>query len=250
MIALRGDYCNLYERVCRRLAPARRLYIDTAEKRLGLPRRREVEAAELAARYAAPSSTCSFLRWAVSNIPDRRVCVLGPLFEGDGLGDCDVIVGVEQVTALPYEVDVLTGDLDSLNGAGIHPKYASLYWLVHVHGDNTMLLPNNGVLDRVQRDEGIVFTSQAICLWPVLGIGGFTDGDRLAVFSMYMGASAIALLGFDFDRAGCVGKAFCNARAKEEKLRVAREIIWRASMLLGYRILQASGGVPGVLLVQ
>ncbi|MCE4600815.1 MAG: hypothetical protein F7C38_04540 [Desulfurococcales archaeon] len=250
MITLRGDYCKLYEGVCRKLAPARGLYIDIAEKRLRLPRRREIEAAELAARYAVPSSTCGFLQWAVSNIPGRRVCVLGPLFEGDGLNDCDVVIGVEQVTSLPYGVDVLTGDLDSLDKASIHPRDASMYWLVHVHGDNTMLLSNNGVLDRVLRDEGIVFTSQVACLWPVLGIGGFTDGDRLAVFSMYMDAGAIALLGFDFNHARCVGKALCSARAKEEKLHIAREIIWRASRLLGYRILRPSRGTPGVLLIR
>ena len=79
-----------------------------------------------------------------------------------------------------------------------------------------------------------MYTSQRYCLWPVLGIGGFTDGDRLVTLAMALGFREIRLIGFDLDEPRCVGKSSCDLMAKRVKLGVASSIIGYLARYYGY----------------
>jgi len=103
--------------------------------------------------------------------------VLGPAAEG-APGDCDVVFGVQAPGA--YPLDAVFTDLDS-RWPPVEPEAAYRWVLVHVHGDNvTWALAG--------APRGSIYTSQAVCAAPVLGVGGFTDGDRPVVFALALGA--------------------------------------------------------------
>ncbi len=155
------------------------------------------------------------------------MCVVGPLSRGLPTG-CDVVFTVESPWL--YGGDAVFTDLDS-RGAPLEPVAAWRFWLVHVHGDNWL-----HALARAP--PRAVYTSQAYCVPPVLGTGGFTDGDRPVAVAMALGAGEIRVYGFDFERATCAHKSSCSA-SKPLKLRAARLIIEWLSERYGYRAADA-----------
>jgi len=213
--------CRLYSRMCADAAWARRLYGALVEARLGLSRRREVEAAWEAAARGDPWATCRFLEWAYSRVPGSRVCVLGPAASGVPRG-CDVVFGVQAPEVFP--LDAVFTDLDSL-WPPVEPEAAYRWVLVHVHGDNALWALAGA-------PRGSVYTNQAVCVPPVLGVGGFTDGDRPVVFALSLGAEEVALYGFP-GLPYCGHKAYCW-EGKGSKLALAREVIARAARARGY----------------
>jgi len=210
---------------------ARRLYWETIAGPLGHSPEREAMAASWAARLGG--DPCGVLEYLFDRVPGRRVCVLGPLYSG-GVGPCDLRVAPEGVPELGLSYDVVAGDLDS----AVDPytlSYHARILLVHVHGDNYTRLASN--LDPWPVHARVAFTSQAYCCWPVLGVGGFTDGDRLAVLSMILGAGEIIVAGFDFERPACGHKRACSPgglEAKARKLQASRSLLYRAAEAYGY----------------
>jgi len=211
----------LYARLCRDTAWARRLYTRLVEPVLGLSRRREVEAAWLAAERGDPGTACGFLAWAYSRVPGSRVCVLGPA-AGGAPGECDVVLGVQAPGA--YPLDAVFTDLDS-RWPPLEPEAAYRWVLVHVHGDNVAWALAGA-------PRGSVYTSQAVCVAPVLGVGGFTDGDRPVVFALALGAGEVILHGFP--RGPYCGHKWYCPEGKRVKLRLAHRIIAEAARARGY----------------
>lgn len=228
-------YCSLFERACRLLEAARLLYREIVEPAMGYSRVREVEAAYYASHVASGAAVCRFLEWAFRNIPERRVCVVGPLY---GLSKrprgCDVVVGVEQVALWGLECDLVSGDLDVTRGRITEDPAGERFRLVHIHGDNYEHVLSWSPVD----GERVVYTSQAYCAWPVLGIGGFTDGDRLVLLAMAFGAREVALYGFNLHSPTCVGKMTCDLEYKARKLRLASILLGEYARIYGYRIVE------------
>ncbi len=167
------------------------------------------------------------------------VCILGPLAER--VPQCPgLVMSVEQAAGLSLRLDVVAGDLDALLSPSV-PLSAARFWLVHLHGDNL-------ALSRLLADSihgSVVYTNQRYCLWPVLGIGGFTDGDRLVALAMALGFREIRLIGFDLGEPRCVGKRSCDLEAKRVKLIVASSIISRLAEYYGYSYTKSNVLIKG-----
>jgi len=226
---LPGGSCRLYERFCGEARPARLLFLDVAG-RLGYSLEREAVAVSWAGRDAP--DPCPVLERLYGVVPGGRVVVYGPLAgapRGQGL-----VMAPEGGVAPGYRYGVVAGDLDS----ALDPYMLSLHadvLLIHVHGDNFLSLASRLTPRPLQGLVG--FTSQAYCWWPILGVGGFTDGDRLAVLSMVLGAGEIVLEGFQFDKPYCGHKRVCDEpllQAKRVKLEASRWLLSRAAAAYGY----------------
>jgi len=224
-----GGSCSLYARFCAEARPARLLFYEVAG-RLGYSMEREAVAASWAAR-AAPDP-CPLLARLYEDVPGGKVVVYGPLAgppRGEGLA-----AAPEGGVVPGHKYHIVAGDLDS----ALDPYMLSIHagmLLIHVHGDNFLTLPAR--LSPPPPRTLVGYTSQAYCLWPVLGVGGFTDGDRLAVLSMVLGAGEIVLEGFRFDEPYCGHKRVCSEsllRAKRVKLEASRGLLARAAEAYGY----------------
>ncbi len=227
-LALPGRYCGIYYRLCKALEPARALYRGLVEESMGYSRRRELEAASMAASRVG-REPCRVLAALVESIEGARVCVLGPLAE-DTPGGCETVVVVDSLAAMGISGDVVVGDFDSV--ARAWPGSLGSIILAHLHGDNVERLLSESWI----RGEGVVLTSQAFCVWPILGVGGFTDGDRAVVISLALGAREVEVHGFDFSRVACSWKTTCFPELKRRKLSLASRIISKAAELYNYSI--------------
>jgi len=235
LIGSRG-YCKLYDVACRIFRPARELYFRVVEKTMGYNRSREAEAAESASKVGDYDAVCNFLSWAFDRLAGSRVCIVGPLYDG-GRGElaaCDIVMGVEQVYLSSVGCDVVSGDMDVTHGHVLERGVLEHFRIVHVHGDNYTRVVN----EARRHGRNVVFTSQAYCFWPVLGIGGFTDGDRLVLLAMGFKAREIRLLGFDFRAPRCVGKAYCDQESKSIKLELSRKLLVEYARIYGYEIIE------------
>ena len=224
--------CRLYEETCDRLEPARRVYAEIAGL-LGLPWHREALALERAWRLGDPGALCGFLAEAWERVPGGRVCVLGPLHDGPRPRGCSVYYAVEAPGTLG--ADAVFTDRDS-RPPPLDEWAAYRYWLVHLHGDNYWLAGPPAA-------ERIVYTSQAYCRWPVLGIGGFTDGDRPVALALALGAREVVLLGYDTRGPRCPHKGAWACRWKEGKLRAAWRALGSLASTYGYDLVVDEEGL-------
>ncbi|HXX54798.1 MAG TPA: 6-hydroxymethylpterin diphosphokinase MptE-like protein [Methanoregula sp.] len=86
-------------------------------------------------------------------------------------------------------------DLDGATDRFIAMNARGTVVVIHAHGDNIPLLRY-----WVPRFPGpVVATTQAAPLAHVYNFGGFTDGDRAVFAADELGASSVALVGFDLD---------------------------------------------------
>jgi uncharacterized Rossmann fold enzyme len=91
--------------------------------------------------------------------------------------------------------DAIFTDLDGATDRFIELNNEGTIIVIHAHGDNIPLLKH-----WVPRFKGkVVGTTQAAPLPHVHNFGGFTDGDRAVFTADELGASHIALAGFDLD---------------------------------------------------
>lgn len=197
---------------------------------MGYPRHRETLAAAAAPADCYESHLA--LLELVESIRGRRICVIGPL--GGSPKNCDIIGapegGLPQLLSLGMSPLYLTTDLDADLKYLFMAIQATRYVLVHVHGDNMARLAQiGGLLSR----RGVIYTTQVEPLACVAGLGGFTDGDRAVVLPLIAGAREVLAIGYDFVRPSHDHKAF-PSNEKEKKLRIASEILSRASSMLGY----------------
>jgi len=214
--------CRLYWELCDRTSWARRAYWEAAARRLGIPGHAEALAAWEAAVRSDSGRACRLLAWLFENVPGSRVCILGPRARRPPRG-CDIIFSVQAPDV--FGIDAVFTDLDSLPPP-LDIRASAKWLLVHVHADNWTRVLNYGL--------EAVYTSQAYCIPPVLGIGGFTDGDRPVALAASLRASEIVLEGYSTSPY-CLHKRVCDMAAKRLKLTIAWEIIGRTTRL-GYII--------------
>jgi uncharacterized Rossmann fold enzyme len=90
---------------------------------------------------------------------------------------------------------------------------------LHAHGDN-----RDAIRKHLPAFRGpLVGTTQARPRGRVHNFGGFTDGDRACCIAVALGATSLALVGFDFDAP--LAKAGRDLDVKRRKLAWARRII-------------------------
>jgi uncharacterized Rossmann fold enzyme len=175
-------------------------------------------------------------------LASRNVCVVGPVPTERFDDQCDSIILVEGAMSSNASdigrVDIMVGDLDSTGLNMLDFCADTKICFIHVHGDNF-----NRVVSVVGKPYNIVFTSQAYCIPPVLGVGGYTDGDRAVIIPLLFGAKNVVVRWFDFSRPYYVHKKhYFNYNIKQIKLKLAEKIIHEISKTLGYRLIIDAGG--------
>jgi uncharacterized Rossmann fold enzyme len=90
--------------------------------------------------------------------------------------------------------------------------------VVHAHGDNIGLLG-----EAKNFGDCVLGTCQCKPFGKLFNFGGFTDGDRSAFLAERFGASAIELVGFDFDKPE--PKAGADPAVKLRKLAWAKRLL-------------------------
>jgi len=237
-------YCSVFEDMCDRLSQARNLYFRVAEKAMGHPRIREYEAAQYASRTVSEERFCESIGVLREDLlSSENACVLGPLFDPWSTafpGRCDLIVVLDSAAHLvpPRRFRgirarvYLLGDGD-FDPARYRPCSSGLplgAYLLHYHGDNYIRV---SMLKRAMSIP-VVPTSQAVCWWNVLGLGGYTDGDRAAMLLMSHGVPRVVLEGYNFERISCSHKRTLSCGLKHRKLMVARRILSEGASAYGY----------------
>lgn len=217
------------ERRSRRL---REIYYELVEPTMGYPRHKESLASQLAP--ADCHQTCLALSMLIELMRNRRVCVTGPLAES--VEGCDITGAPEG--GLPRLISLGIAPLYVVTDLDADLKYLAIsaqispFLLVHVHGDNAERLGQlRGILSR----PGVVYTTQVEPMGCVTSLGGFTDGDRAVLLPLLAGAREVVAVGYDFSAPVHDHKS-APASDKERKLWLAREILLRASEILGYSV--------------
>jgi uncharacterized Rossmann fold enzyme len=91
--------------------------------------------------------------------------------------------------------EAIVTDLDGATEAFLRMNEAGTVIVVHAHGDNMDLLRS-----WVPRFPGpLVGTTQGRPFDGIHNFGGFTDGDRAVFLAHALGASEVAIVGFDLD---------------------------------------------------
>ncbi len=243
MHLLSREPCALYSEICSRAAALREAYREIVEPVMGHSRSMELWSALEAARlHRDPWRVCTLLGRLALNVWDARVCVLGPLTRR-APEKCGLAVAVEGLEiaepGLARMSRVVVGDLDSSEPHTLSRLCEDRVCFLHVHGDN---------LERFKSVSELLIgnyvpTSQAYCVWPVLGIGGYTDGDRAVLIPALLGARRIEVYGFDFSRPSRRHKAWRtdDPGLKRVKLGLARLMIEEGARRLGYALARGEG---------
>ena len=115
--------------------------------------------------------------------------------------DEHVLVAADGATKALVEVGVvphiivtdLDGDLESIKYSHHHGSILA----IHVHGDNIPVFIE--FLNEVRRClNNVIVTTQVKPAYPILNFGGFTDGDRAYLLTLFFKPSKIILAGMDF----------------------------------------------------
>ncbi len=230
-------YCSVFSRLCERLEASRRLYASIVEPIMGFPHYREFFAAESVSRECG--FECFLFSRLWEEIEGSEVCIVGPAARGAPPRECRdsdrVIVldsALDRALESGLDFSIIVGDED-YGSVGVDPKFLSnseRIYLLHVHGDNYLFSWG----PRRFCGAGLLFSSQVVCRYPVLGVGGFTDGDRALLLVMGLGASAIIAWGFDFGSVSCKPGRYCFREYKRLKLDLALRLVAEAARVYGY----------------
>ena len=139
-----------------------------------------------------------------------RVPPDAPLLVADAA--CRAVVPVRRPDAIVTDLD---GDV-ALQAAA---SAVGVPVLLHAHGDNAPALRQHA---RAFRGP-VLGTTQAEPRGRVHNFGGFTDGDRACCLAAHLGASGLALVGFDWARPA--PKPGLDPAAKARKLAWGRRIV-------------------------
>ncbi len=236
---------QLYTMLCEKLRKARLLYRLVAEPRMGHSPRREREVLfAMSEKLSAYSDKYVMLfEELYQRINGKRVCVVGPLTNDVGnecVGSNDTVILVDRSPDFILDDLIIVGDFDGLYNMdlyGVCGSSSSSICLLHVHGDNYGKLAG---FFGSQNMLNAVFTSQIDCRWPVLGVGGYTDGDRAVLLAMALGAKEIRVAGFNFSKPYCGHKRYgCYGyflEVKSMKLRIAELMVKSGALVYGYTV--------------
>lgn len=153
------------------------------------------------------------------------VCGDGPLLaeEISAYPPSGYVVAADGATETLMEAgirpDAIVTDLDGDVQVQIRASAKGSLMFVHAHGDNEDVV--KAVVPRLKGP--VVGTCQGPPSGGLLNLGGFTDGDRAACIFSGLGAKAVVLVGFDFERPS--EKASRAPEVKRRKLAWARRIL-------------------------
>lgn len=127
---------------------------------------------------------------------------------------------------LKVKPKVIVTDFDGIRPVDLLEAATSAAVVAHVHGDNAeaalALLSS-----LAKKASTLVVTSQVGGMPPIVGVHGFTDGDRAFVVAARIAAKAVALVGMDFIQEPPVAKSGRN-----------RALVGKAKRELGLRLLE------------
>ncbi|HMA05921.1 MAG TPA: 6-hydroxymethylpterin diphosphokinase MptE-like protein [Methanomicrobiales archaeon] len=140
------------------------------------------------------------------NLTDELDRIRGTVIAADGAAN--------RLFARGIPPGVIVTDLDGATDAFIRMNVAGTVIVVHAHGDNMPLLRS-----WVPRFPGpLVGTTQSRPFGRIHNFGGFSDGDRAVFLAHALGASEVAIAGFNLDDPNV-------DPVKREKLLFARELL-------------------------
>ncbi|MGB9177310.1 MAG: 6-hydroxymethylpterin diphosphokinase MptE-like protein [Methanoregula sp.] len=163
----------------------------------GFDRAADEEAARLLASLLLQDNLLSLASLTDGN--EVTVCGNAPCLK-DEIGEITGIVfaadaAADVLDSYGIRPDAIFTDLDGATDRFIELNNEGTIIVIHAHGDNMPLLHH-----WVPRFTGkVVGTTQAAPLPHVYNFGGFSDGDRAVFAADDLGASHIALAGFDLD---------------------------------------------------
>lgn len=115
--------------------------------------------------------------------------------------------------------DAIVTDLDGDVPLQVAANAMGVPVVLHAHGDNVPALRAHARSFR----GPVLGTTQAEPRGRVANLGGFTDGDRACCLAAHLGATSLALVGFDFERPAA--KPGLALETKRRKLAWARRIV-------------------------
>jgi uncharacterized Rossmann fold enzyme len=234
--------CSLYWDLCERAFPARSAYLTIVEPLMKHPRELELLAAIEASNAWRGSEevTCTILEMLRDKLEGGEVCIRGPLpvdFQCEG--EVFLVEGSQHTNPGASRILALVGDGDS-DPYQFHTFCGpSRACFLHVHGDN--IVAASRIL---RRNPWIIPTSQVYCLPPVLGVGGYTDGDRALIIAMLFRPRRITGIGFDFQvvfQGHKRWKAVARGNMKTVKLILGEKVLFHVANLLGYTVEYGNG---------
>lgn len=97
--------------------------------------------------------------------------------------------------------DIIVTDLDGISlkdvfQLTIRKKEVIMY--IHAHGDNKEKITSIVPVLKQQKNVKLVGTTQTKTIFPVINIGGFTDGDRALLITLLHKPKEVYLIGMDF----------------------------------------------------
>lgn len=209
------------------------LYYEIVEPLFSFPRHRESLAQLLGPQTCYEE--CMTLEMFREAVEGKDVCVLGPLPSAPR--NCQLLGapegGLERALEAGLPLAFLTTDLDAEERLLRMALDIVPFLFVHLHGDNReRFLFFESSLKR----NRVIYTSQSHSLGCVISLGGFSDGDRAALFPMIAGARSVRVFGYDFSKPERGRKPEVSMKDKALKLSVAREVLMRSAELLGYDV--------------
>jgi uncharacterized Rossmann fold enzyme len=176
-------------------------FYDEICREFGYDKEEDLQSARLLAGMVAGRSEDT-LEQVKRSFPRSVVICGGAPSLQDGLSSMTskgFVVAADSATSVLVESGIIPGmivtDLDGLVEDQIELNAKGSVVFLHAHGDNQPAL-------RRHADEfkgPVVGTCQCPPPPSLFNFGGFTDGDRAACICVALGASELALVGFDFD---------------------------------------------------
>jgi uncharacterized Rossmann fold enzyme len=164
-----------------------------------------------------------------------------------------VLIAADGATAALVEVGivphVVVTDLDGNLNAILYAAAKGAKLFVHIHGDNVEQFTE--FIEELKRAApSFAVTTQVVPRYPVLNVGGFTDGDRAYSLALAFRASRVLLAGMDFgDVVGRYSKPWLKSHEKASprkavKLLIALKIVSALACLARIPTLTLSDTVP------
>ncbi|MEM0158322.1 MAG: 6-hydroxymethylpterin diphosphokinase MptE-like protein [Thermoplasmataceae archaeon] len=145
-----------------------------------------------------------------------------PEINFQGISENSVVVvadsALPRVRSAGIDPDIIVTDLDGDPEGAIKCSEDGAVVVIHAHGDNANLIERYAG----RFSENVIGSTQNYPLHNIFNFFGFTDGDRAVFLAHYLGARAIILRGFDFDRPQSMSG---NLERKRLKLKWARYLI-------------------------
>lgn len=194
-------------------------------REFGYDEEEDARSAEALSELLSPRPVPTFTELSAACPAAVTVCGDGPLLaeEISAAPPSGYLIAADGATETLMEAGIMpqaiVTDLDGDVQYQIRASSRGSLLFVHAHGDNLDTV--RAVVPRLRGP--VVGTCQGAPSGGLLNLGGFTDGDRAACIFSGLGASTIALVGFDFERPS--EKASRTQEEKRRKLAWARRIL-------------------------